>query len=134
MGKLSDAQKQIQEGVESFINEAEKQYATIAVKPFELAEQVPFELNIAKYKGLHDDAVANLCNTLRDLNKQLGELSAELIAKVEKEETVTEKATSTVKKAATTAKKTATKKATAAKRTVKKAAAKVEKAVEEATA
>ena len=126
MGKLTSIQQQVQDSVETAIETTEKTYITLAAKPFELSN---------KLHSLHDDGVASLADLLRDLNKQVGKFSSEILSKFEKEETKTEKAkTEKAKRVVNnTGKKTrkpVNKKAAEAKKAVKEMA----DAVEDATA
>ena len=83
MSKLSSIQKQVQDTVETAIDKTEKTYISLAAKPIDLTN---------KFHSAHDQRVASLADTLRDLNKQAGKLSINLISRFEKEEVKTEEA------------------------------------------
>lgn len=120
MGKLSSMQKQVQDTVETAIEKTEKTYISLAAKPFDLTNKI---------HSIHDQSVASLADTLRDLNKQAGKLSINLISKVEKEETETDKAKRVVKNAEKKTRKVVSQKTEKVKEAVKATAEDVEDAV-----
>lgn len=120
MGKLLSIQKQIQENVDTVINKAEEQYLTLTEKTVELTN---------KAYDQQKQLVVKFCAQLRELNSKAGDASAKLIAKVEKEPSVEEKAKEAVDKAADVTKTAIEKAAIVAEKAANKA-----KAVAEATA
>jgi predicted peptidase len=120
MKKLSSIQKQVQDTVETAIDKTEKTYISLAAKPFDLTN---------KFHSIHDQSVASLADTLRDLNKQAGKLSINLISRVEKEETKTEEAKRVVNTAKKKMGKVVSQKTAEAKDVVEATEKKVEEAI-----
>jgi hypothetical protein len=110
MGKLSSIQRQVQETIETAIINVEENYISLAAKPLKLAK---------KLHSLHDKAISNLADTLLNVNKQVGEISLNLIAKVEPEETKTEQAKRTIDSASKKTRRAVSRNAAMAKEAVK---------------
>ena len=120
MGKLSAAQRQLQDVIKSIIDKVEKNYISLAAKPFELSNNL---------HSVHDKGVASLASTLRSLNKQIGEVSINLLAKIEKEETKTERAKRVINNAGRKTRRTASKHANTADKAIQSVAEKVERTI-----
>jgi hypothetical protein len=118
MGTIKSYQEQVQEIVAKAISTVEEQHKAIAAASFEYIEKL-YKLDTVKAK--HDEVAGIAYSKAREINKLVSDYTAELIAKIEKDEAPATKAKAAVKKTAATAKKKATK-------AVNTAAAKVEEA------
>lgn len=120
MGKLKTLQTQVQEAIEKGIATVEEQHKAIANKSFDYVEKVEAEAksySVKTLRDLHNDTVNGLYEAVRAFNKRLGEVTGDLLAKVEKEDVAAEAEAKP-----------------AAKKAAKKPAAKKEEAEAEATA
>lgn len=122
MGTIKSYQEQVQDIVAKAISTVEEQHKAIAAASFEYIERL-YKLDTVKAK--HDEVADIAYSKAREINKLVSEYTADLIAKIEKDET---KAKTAVKKTAATAKKKATAAKTTATKAVKSATAKVEEA------
>lgn len=125
MGTIKSYQEQVQEIVAKAISTVEEQHKAIAAASFEYIEKL-YKLDTVKAK--HDEVAGLAYNKAREINKLVADYTADLIAKIEKEEAPAAKAKAAVKKTAATAKKKATAAKDSAAKAVKSAAAKVEEA------
>lgn len=116
MGTIKSYQEQVQEIVAKAISTVEEQHKAIAAASFEYIEKL-YKLDTVKAK--HDEVAGIAYSKAREINKIVADYSADLIAKIEKDEAPVAKAKAAVKKTTATAKK----KATAATKAVKEAAA-----------
>tara|TARA_R110002167_G_scaffold192576_7_gene395098 strand:+ start:842 stop:1216 length:375 start_codon:yes stop_codon:yes gene_type:complete len=124
MGTIKTYQEQVQDIVAKAISTVEEQHKAIAAASFEYIERL-YKLDTVKAK--HDEVADIAYSKAREINKIVSDYTADLISKIEKDET---KAKAAVKKTTATAKK----KATAAKATATKAVKSATAKVEEATA
>jgi gas vesicle protein len=113
MGKLKSFQAQIQEAIEKGISAVEGQHKTLAEKSFGYVEKLETEAktySIKKVHEKHDEAINNVYETVRNLNKRVNDFAADILSKVEKdvEEVVADEAPAKAK-----AKKAAKEEATA---------------------
>ena len=118
MGTIKTYQEQVQDIVAKAIATVEEQHKAIAAASFEYIEKL-YKLDTVKAK--HDEVAGIAYSKAREINKLVADYTADLISKIEKDESTTAKAKTAVKKTAATAKKKATK-------AVNTAAAKVEEA------
>ena len=126
MGTIKTYQEQVQDIVAKAISTVEEQHKAIAAASFEYIEKL-YKLDTVKAK--HDEVAGIAYSKAREINKLVADYTAELIAKIEKDETTTTtKAKTAVKKTAATAKKKATAAKASATKAVNTAAAKVEEA------
>ncbi|MFT6028448.1 MAG: hypothetical protein ACI8O8_000172 [Oleiphilaceae bacterium] len=117
MGTIKTYQEQVQDIIAKAISTVEEQHKAIAAASFEYIEKL-YKLDTVKAK--HDEVAGIAYSKAREINKVVADYTADLIGKIEKDETTTQAKTA-VKKTAATAKKKATK-------AVNTAAAKVEEA------
>ena len=125
MGTIKTYQEQAQDIVAKAIATVEEQHKAIAAASFEYIEKL-YKLDTVKAK--HDEVASIAYNKAREINKLVADYTADLIAKIEKDETPTAKAKTAVKKTAASAKKKATAAKESATKAVNSAAAKVEEA------
>ena len=89
MGKLKSYQEQVQETLQKALNAAEEQHRQLAAKPFDFAEKLEAdakELSVKSIRDVHDKALDNMYSALNTWNSRVSELTADLVAKFEKEE------------------------------------------------
>ncbi len=88
MGVLSTYQEQLQDMVNKGIDAAEKQQKRLSAKPFDLAEKLEESARARSVKSLRKSYYGyseNVFDQLRELNVMVGEFTAQLISRVEKE-------------------------------------------------
>jgi len=125
MGTIKTYQEQVSDIVEKAIATVEEQHKAIAAASFDYIERL-YKLDTVKTK--HNEVADIAYDKAREVNKLVADFAADLIGKIEKEETKTEKAKTAVKKTTATAKKKATAAKATATKAVKSAAAKAEAA------
>jgi hypothetical protein len=89
MGKLKSYQEQVQETLEKALKAAEEQHRTLAAKPFDFAEKIEAEakeLSVKTIRNAHDKALDNMYSALTNWNSRIIDLTADIVAKFEKEE------------------------------------------------
>lgn len=95
MGKLKSYQEQVQETLDKALKSAEEQHRTLAAKPFDLAEKLEAdakELSVKSIRDAHDKALDGMYSALNSWNSRVSELSAELVAKFDKDQQAASKA------------------------------------------
>jgi hypothetical protein len=120
MGSIKTYQEQVQDIIAKVISTVEEQHKAIAAASFEYIEKL-YKLDTVKAK--HDEVAGIAYSKAREINKVVADYTADLIAKIEKDETATTKAKTAVKKTAASAKKKATKAVNTAAATAEEATA-----------
>lgn len=78
--KLISAQRIIEQAVDDGATLVEQVHSSIASMPFDVLENIePIRSPIAKMREVHDDAVANIYETIRLTNDRAGELARNLL-------------------------------------------------------
>lgn len=88
MGVLNTYQEQLQEMVNKGIDAAEKQQKRLSAKPFDLAEKLEESARNRSVKSLRKSYYGyseNVFDQLREMNVMVGEFTAQLIARIEKQ-------------------------------------------------
>ena len=88
MGMLKTYQEQLQDMVNKGIDAAEKQQNRLASKPFDMAEKLEESARARSVKSLRKTYYGyseNVFDQLRELNVKMGEFTAQLLSRVEKE-------------------------------------------------
>jgi heparin binding hemagglutinin HbhA len=88
MGVLTTYQQQLQDMVNKGIDAAEKQQKRLSAKPFDMAEKLEESARTHSVKSLRKSYYGyseNAFDQLRELNGMVGEFTAQLISRVEKQ-------------------------------------------------
>ena len=88
MGVLTTYQQQLQDMVNKGIDAAEKQQKRLSSKPFDMAEKLEESARTHSVKSLRKSYYGyseNVFDQLRELNGMVGEFTAQLISRVEKQ-------------------------------------------------
>ena len=88
MGVLTTYQQQLQDMVNKGIDAAEKQQKRLSAKPFDMAEKLEESARTHSVKSLRKSYYGyseNVFDQLRELNGMVGEFTAQLISRVEKQ-------------------------------------------------
>jgi len=88
MGVLTTYQQQLQDMVNKGIDAAEKQQKRLSTKPFDMAEKLEESARTHSVKSLRKSYYGyseNVFDQLRELNGTVGEFTAQLISRVEKQ-------------------------------------------------